>query len=144
MAEPHVITALIAKRAEIAGKIEATQSELRSLIIDLDHVDAALRIFDPDIDLSDVRPRALPARHRSFRGGVQRTVLAALRKSNKPMAAYELAKHVMAERGLDMSDKRLLVVVAKRVGASLRQMRAKNYVRSIPAIGRRVLWEVAQ
>jgi hypothetical protein len=39
MAEPHVLTGLIAKRAEIAGKIEHLQ-ELRQLVIDLDHIDA--------------------------------------------------------------------------------------------------------
>lgn len=33
MAEPHVLTGLIAKRAEIAGKIEHLQDEFRSLII---------------------------------------------------------------------------------------------------------------
>lgn len=117
---------------------------MRQLIIDLDHVDAALRIFDPDIDLADIRPRPLPARHRAFRGGVQRTVLGALRKSDKPMAAYELAAHVMAERGLDTTDKKLLVVIAKRVGASLRQMRSNKQVQSVPGVGRHVLWEIVR
>ncbi|HMA13744.1 MAG TPA: hypothetical protein VKP12_03090, partial [Kiloniellaceae bacterium] len=40
MAEPHVVTALIRKRAEIAGQLEAAQNHARQLIIDLDHVDA--------------------------------------------------------------------------------------------------------
>jgi hypothetical protein len=37
MAEPHVLTGLIAKRSEIAGQIEHTQDKLRQLVIDLDH-----------------------------------------------------------------------------------------------------------
>ena len=41
MADPHVVTGLIAKRAEIAGQIEHTQDQLRQLVIDLDHIDAA-------------------------------------------------------------------------------------------------------
>ena len=49
MADPHVLTGLIAKRADIAGQIEHTQDKLRQLVIDLDHTDAAIRIFDPSI-----------------------------------------------------------------------------------------------
>ena len=57
MAEPHVITGLIAKRAELAGKIEHLQDELRQLVIDLDNVDATIHIFDPSIELEDIRAR---------------------------------------------------------------------------------------
>ena len=41
MADPHVLTGLIAKRAEIAGQIEHTQDQLRQLVIDLDHIERA-------------------------------------------------------------------------------------------------------
>ncbi len=60
MAEPHVVTALVAKRAEITGRIEHTQTSLRQLIIDLDNLDATLRLFKPDIDLEEIRPKPLP------------------------------------------------------------------------------------
>jgi hypothetical protein len=51
MADPHVLTGLIAKRAEIAGQIEYVQTTLRQLIIDPDNLDATIRIFRPVIDL---------------------------------------------------------------------------------------------
>jgi len=41
---------LIAKRAELAGEIEHTQDQLRQLVIDLDHIDASIHIFDPTIE----------------------------------------------------------------------------------------------
>ena len=44
MADPHVLTDLVAKRAEIAGQIEHTQLKLRQLVIDLDHIDASIDI----------------------------------------------------------------------------------------------------
>ena len=46
MADPHVLTGLMAKRAEIAGRIEHLQDQLRQLVIDLDHIDAAFRPVD--------------------------------------------------------------------------------------------------
>jgi hypothetical protein len=59
MADPHVLTGLIAKRSEIAGQVEHVQTQLRQLIIDLDNLDATLRIFRPDIDLEEIRPKPL-------------------------------------------------------------------------------------
>jgi len=61
MAQPHVVTALIQKRAELAGQIDALQDQLRQAMIDVDHVDCTLRMFDPDVDLDEIRPK-LPQR----------------------------------------------------------------------------------
>jgi hypothetical protein len=45
MGDPHVLTGLIAKRAELAGQIAVMQDKLRKLVVDLDHIDAAIRQF---------------------------------------------------------------------------------------------------
>jgi hypothetical protein len=37
MADPHVLTGLVAKRREIAGQIEHLQDQLRQHVIDLAH-----------------------------------------------------------------------------------------------------------
>jgi hypothetical protein len=50
MAEPHVVYALRAKYAEIAGEIEACHKRLNALDASLDHVAASLRLFDPDAE----------------------------------------------------------------------------------------------
>jgi hypothetical protein len=44
---PNTLAGMVEKRAEIAGQISHTRAVLRQLIIDLDHIDAAIRIFDP-------------------------------------------------------------------------------------------------
>jgi hypothetical protein len=51
MAQPHVITGLIDKRNELAGRIGHLQDQLRRAIIDLDNVDATIHLFDPSIEL---------------------------------------------------------------------------------------------
>jgi hypothetical protein len=43
---PHVVTGLIAKRREIAGRIEDLQSQLKQAVTDLQHVEASLRLED--------------------------------------------------------------------------------------------------
>jgi hypothetical protein len=47
MAEPHVISALRAKRAELSGDLIAAQKRLEKIRDDLDAVDRTLRVFDP-------------------------------------------------------------------------------------------------
>lgn len=67
MATPHVITALCDKRGELAGLIDGLQDQLRQAMIDLDHIDCSLRLFDPDIELDEIRPKPLPPRHHAFK-----------------------------------------------------------------------------
>ena len=43
------------KRAEIGGQIADARETLRKLIVYLDHVDAAIRLFDPDYDIASIR-----------------------------------------------------------------------------------------
>ncbi len=143
MAEPHVVSALIRKRAEIAGQIEHTQTALRQLIIDLDNLDATIRLFKPDIDLEEIRPKPLPPRHAAFRGEIARIVFAALRQSPGPLTAQQIAQHVMAERGLNTADKRLIRTIGKRAGSCLRHHRAKGTLRSMQGKGPHLLWEIA-
>ncbi len=143
MADEHVIAGLTRKRAELAGRIEHAQTALRQLIIDLDNLDATLRLFVPGIELAEIKPKPFPPRHAAFRGEVSRIVLTALRQSRKPLTAQDIAQHVMAERGLNTSDKGLVRLVGKRVGACLRHQRDKGFVRSERGPGAYLVWKVA-
>lgn len=39
---PHVITGLIEKRREIAGRIEDLQAQTKQAVADLDHIEASI------------------------------------------------------------------------------------------------------
>ena len=71
-AVPHVVTALIAKCAELPGQIEHARVEVKRLTIALDHVEETLRLFAPDIDVRDIGSRPVPPEHHAFRGEVSR------------------------------------------------------------------------
>lgn len=142
MQNDHTISGLIRKRAELAGKLEAAQNTVRTLIIDLDNIDAAIHIFDPDVVLEAIKPKPLPPKNQAYKGEVSRAVFGALRNSPKPMTAPELAQHVMAGRGLDASDKRLVKLITRRVAACLRHHRAKGIVSSQEGKGRFMVWEI--
>jgi hypothetical protein len=119
--------------------------ERRQLIIDLDHVDAAIRIFDPNYDVAGIRQNIPSAAHRATRGDMTRATLDALRDAPGPMTTKELARHVMAERGLNTADAALLQLFTRRTGALLRWQKKRGILRSVkdPKHGRFDLWEIA-
>lgn len=140
---PNTLSGLIDKRREIAGKIEHHQNALRQATADLDHLDATIRLFDPDADLEAIWPRPYPPRNQAFRGEVTRVILTALRHADGPLTSHQLAERLMAERGLDVNDRALKKTMVKRVGSSLRDMRKKGRVRSEVGAKREMLWRIA-
>jgi hypothetical protein len=142
---PNTIAGLVAKRAEISGQIDAARATLRQLIVDLDHVDAAIRLFDPDYDTASIRPKTYPVAQVTRRGDSIRLILDFLRKATEPMTTKQIALKVMTVRGLNTDDAALVVTITRRVGASLRNYRDKGTVRSIKdgRYGKYDLWEIA-
>jgi hypothetical protein len=84
---PHVVTCLLETRREIAGRIEDLQRQMREAVCYLDYIEAALRIFKPDLDLEEIAPRVVPPPHAAFKGEVSRIVLDTLRRTTRPLTS---------------------------------------------------------
>lgn len=140
MDHPNTVSGLIDKRREIAGRIEHAQRELRALVADLDHLDAAIRIFDPDADIGPAK--RYPAAHGAFRGEMARFVMSALREAKAPLTSLEIANGVMQGRGLT-PDPKTTILIRKRVGACLWKLQASGVARSVPMAGEYKGWELA-
>lgn len=143
MADLHVVSALRDKRAQLAGQIDALQDQLREAMIAVDHVDSTLRLFVPDIDLDEIKPKPLPPRHHAFKGQVTRSILAMLRKEG-PMDAKAITLRLMAERELNLNDKVLVKAMQKRIGAALRNLRERTLTTSSEGHGGFLLWQIAR
>ena len=143
MVTTHAITALRDKRGELAGQIDALQDQLRQAFIDMDHIDATLRMFQPDIELDEIKPKPLPPRHRAFKGQVTRSILAMLRKEG-PMDAKAITLRLMAERELSVNDSGLQKAMHKRIGAALRNLRERTLVTSEQGRSGLLVWSVSK
>ncbi|WP_239805151.1 hypothetical protein [Croceicoccus hydrothermalis] len=141
MADTHVVSALREKRGELAGQIDGLQDQLRQAMIDLDHIDASLRMFDPDIELDEIKPKPLPPRHRAFKGQVTRAILAMLRKEGA-MDVKAITLRLMAERELNLNDRDLTKAMQKRIGAALRNLRDRALVVSEPGKSGLLVWGI--
>jgi hypothetical protein len=60
------------------------------------------------------------------------------------MTSKESSFHVMAERGLDVHDKRLVRLIGKRIGACLKHDKGEGVLRSAKGPGSLLLWEIAR
>ena len=100
------ISALSRKRAQLAGEIIARTAALDQLRADLAHLDAAIRIMCPDAEPELIRPRK-PSRKGCDWFGRQelpRLVLERMRTAEQPLSCREIARAVMACKGLDAAD----------------------------------------
>jgi hypothetical protein len=143
MPNEHVLSGLIAKRAEIAGKIEMMQREMRVLVATIGHIDATIRTFDPSAALEDITPK-LPPRFQAFKGEVSRILLDALREAKAPLPVFDLTLLVAASRAISTDDKPFMIILRRRVDACLRNLRKRGLVRSARPSGSLTLWEIAR
>lgn len=144
----HTLSGLVAKRAELAGHIARLRSELRQALIDLGHVDAAIRIFDPDFDVAGIRPKLpLPADAISFRGEFVRVILDKMREVGGPVTTKELAHHLMQTRGINTADAAQVAIYNRRTRSLLHHYSTRGMVRGVqgnePGRRRFNWWELA-
>ena len=142
MENEHVLAGLIRKRAEVAGELEEAQSRVRRLMVDIDAVDATIRMFSATVDLAEIKPKALPRRHAAYHGEIMRAIYAAFRETAGALTTHDMTIRVMATRGLNVSDVLLVRTMQKRVGAAMRQMREKGRVQSEALGGGKIGWKM--
>lgn len=122
------VQGLIRKRAEYARDAATLRQQLDDKLSALDHIDATIRVFIPDIDLDDLPERAAPPAMTGIRGEFQRFLLDALRKAEGPLTTHDLARLVMAERGMNANDRIAFKLIAGRTGNALFKMRKAGKV----------------
>jgi hypothetical protein len=123
---PNTVSGLNAKRDELLAYRKALHSEIRKVTCDIDHLEACIRLFDPD-----TAPAAFKryiVQHRAEKGSVRRFILAMLREATAPITSRQIAEAWVQDRGLRCDDQ-TTVVIRKRVGAALTALRNQNVVR---------------
>ena len=134
MAERHVIGALRTKRAELSGTLRQLEQQLAQQRTNLAHLDATMRLFDPEIRPKDIRPRQLRARNAWFRPGeCLRLIYDELREATQPATTRELAERIMRLKAMPTTDDRCRALVQKTLLSSLN--RAKTTIARVETAG---------
>ena len=143
MAELHVMDALREKRSELSGAVSRLEQQLARHRGSLMHLDATMRLFDPDLLFQDAD--LVPQRGRVSwfgPGECRRLICDVLRDARQPLTTRELAERVMAAKGIPVvDDQRTRALIQKTVLASL--SRAKGTIERTEVAGA-VSWRVCQ
>ncbi|HEV7436823.1 MAG TPA: hypothetical protein VGO22_18450 [Pseudorhizobium sp.] len=70
---PNTVAGLVAKHAELSRLRERYKAEIKKLTVDIDHLDAAIRLFDPAADTYAIKEYV--TKHRAEKGSVKRFIL---------------------------------------------------------------------
>jgi hypothetical protein len=134
MAQLHVIGALSNKRAELAGIVRQLEQQLMRQRTNLAHLDATMRLFDPDIQPKQIRPKQPRARSVWFRPGeCLRLIYDELRAAAQPITTRELAERIMRVKAMPARDDRQRELVQKTLLGSLN--RAKETIARVETAG---------
>ena len=85
-------------------------------MLDIDAVDAALRLFNFNIDVGLVRVRPTPHRHAAFRGESSRLIPDMLREAGEPMNSRDIVLRIMEVRGINAADKPVAEMMLRVTG----------------------------
>src|SRR5208282_1803985 len=130
MAEPHVVTALRAKRAEISGHVHDLERKLARHRASLANIDATIRLFAPGLDPNSIPPKRTYRRTRYFaKGELSRRVLSVLREaSGKPMTTAAITSAVLVGKGFPVGEGALSEAVTDMVLTVLRRLSKRETV----------------
>jgi len=138
MSEPHVISGLKTKRAELAGLLADAEKRAKRLRADLEHVDCTIKLMAPGLLPESIPPKRV-YRHKMpdiLHGEMPRLCLSILRRANGASISVEdMAATIIKEKRLDATDEQLCSVIAKRTLEALKSQRKRGLVEKNPARG---------
>ena len=114
---PNTVAGLVAKHAELTALREKYKAEIKKLTVDIDHLDAAIRLFDPNADTSPIKEYV--TKHRAQKGSVKRFVLNMFREATEPLTSRQIAAMWLQDRGL-VADEATTTTIRKRIGACIK------------------------
>ena len=136
---PHVVSAIKAKRVEIAAQVQEAERKLAKLRAALANLDAAAVLLIPG------HPEGIPRRQRYQpskyfgRNELPRLILEGLRKAPGPLLTDEIARYVMHANGITPSAKESVI---KPVIAALRILVRRGTVTK-DGVARGSRWAIA-
>lgn len=125
----YAIHALKVRRATLAGEIQQFKEGIRHRTEQLAHLDATLRILDPDYRADTIAPKRL-RRVKQFGGGeLNRLIADALRRvDGEPLSTPQIADSIIEMKGYGHEARAALI---RRVRANLSYLLRQGRVEKI-------------
>jgi hypothetical protein len=124
MERPNTVSGLLAKKAELTKLRDQLETDLRSVVSDIDHLDGSIALFAKSED----RVRYV-RQYRARKGSVRRFILTVLREATAPISTREITERWCQERGLQTDDA-TWAILRNRMGATLIALRGQGLAAS--------------
>jgi len=124
---PDTVFGLTAKREELIRYRKALHAEVRKVTCDIDHLEACIRLFDPEATPAAVKRYTV--RHRAQKGTVKQFIMGVLREAQGPLTSAQITDRWLEARQL-RTDDATRIVIRKRIGAALINLRAQEIARN--------------
>lgn len=144
MAETHVVSGLVEKRSELAGLVAHHQQQITRLSSDLQHLDATLKLFAPEMDLRTLRTKEYRQRNSYFKPGeCQRFVLDAFREvQGAALSSRQIGEQLARRKGLSLTAE-TLVQMQKNAIAVVRRLESIGTLVPVGKDGTGRTWRLA-
>ena len=132
MTQPHVVTALVEKRSELAGLVEFHRREITRIGADLANLNATIKIFAPDFNLAGIGVKRVRigkgGGFKHFKQGESQTlVLDLLRVAEQPLTVAILAAQIIEAKGLEDTDA-VRTSIQRTLSGTLRRLKERSIV----------------
>lgn len=125
---PNTVSGLIAKHDELKRLRDRYKAEIKKLTVDIDHLEASIRLFDPDAEFRKIQKHMV--QHRAEKGSVKRFVLNTLREATEPMTSRQITELWCADRGLE-ADEATVTTIRKRIGACIKTCQNQGLIERV-------------
>ena len=144
MADTHVISALVKKRAELRGDIIHYKQLIATLDKDLQTIDATIKIFDVDYDISSIKP-VRKGRNRFFNNGEAKVlVLEVLKNSNLPISTDKISDIIATNKNLSFENKTVKSNFQKSILLALNTCLSNGIVEKVSKDRLSIVWKIKE
>ena len=144
MADTHIIFELVKKIAELRGDIIHYKQLIATLDKDLQTIDATIKIFDVDYDISSIKP-VIKSRNRFFNNGEAKVlVLEVLKSSNLPLSTDKISEIIATNRNLAFENKADKSNFQKSILLALNTCLSNGIVEKVSKDGLSIVWKIKE
>ena len=145
MADSHVISALVKKRAELRGDIIHYKQLIATLDKDLQNIDATIKIFEPDYKFGSEKVVNKHTRNRFFNNGEAKVlVLEVLKNSSLPLSTDKISDIIATNRNLAFENKIDKSNFQKSILLALNTCLSNNLVEKVSKDGLSIVWKIKE
>ena len=124
MGEPHVVSALRDKRAELAGLAKHHEEQALGFRREMVHVDAVLRLYAPELEPDSIPTRRFRQRCPFFKNReATRLCVDVLRDADEQMATNAITARVMTRKKMVSDDPKVIDQMRRTVYKTLTRQR---------------------